>query len=109
MNRRQLLKVFGGVALGTIVPKVALAKNPLKFPLNSVPDLGTKLDKTRASKVRKVAEYVITRDNQPELISYQLIPKRGKRSYQGAKAIMTFLALMLDRLLLDNSTICILH
>ncbi len=52
-----------------IIPVRVVGK--LQEPLLSFPDEGTSLDPKKAEKVRKVAEYVVTKHKQPGLIQYE--------------------------------------
>lgn len=120
MDRRQFLEALGIAALGVVIPGLASAeplRHPLMFELTSIPDVGTTLDGTKAEKARKLAFYVITRDRQRGLLSYnpthggtvdyeaelverELVPGAGKiithddtiqrkdGDYQGVQAVM---------------------
>ena len=89
MNRRNFLKLSAiGAALG-YRPIRALAYNPLKFPLVSIPDEVTTLDEAKAAKARKLAEYVITKDEKrPGLISHNPNATNGRRDYQSVEAVI---------------------
>ncbi len=69
-NRRDFFKALGTGAVALAVPIFAYAQNPLEYPLTSRPDVGTELDEQMAAKVRNVAEYVITRNNQKGLLHF---------------------------------------
>jgi hypothetical protein len=89
MNRKDFLKVLGTGIVALAVPSIALGKNDINYPLTSTPDLGTQLDETKALKARKLAKYVILKDNQNGLLSYNPNHGGGKRSYQGVEAVMS--------------------
>lgn len=87
MNRRDFLKALGTGVVALAVPRFAYAQNPLKYPLTSRPDVGTELDEQMATKARKVAEYVITKDNQKGLLHFN--PEHGiGNDYQSVQAVM---------------------
>jgi len=87
MNRRNFLKLGAMTLAGAALPKYSSAEQ-LKYPLTSVPDKGTNLDESKAAKARKLVEYVITRDKQPGLLSYNPNSTGGSRDYQGVQAVM---------------------
>ena len=87
MNRRNFLRLGAMTLAGVAVPKYSSAEQ-LEYPLTSVPDEGTNLDESQAAKARKLAEYVITRDKQPGLLSYDTNSTRGSVDYQSVQAVM---------------------
>jgi len=87
MNRRDFLKVLRTGTVALAVPGFAYAENPLEYPLTSRPDVGTKFNKQMAAKARKVARYIITKDDQKGLLHFD--PKhRIGNDYQGVQAVM---------------------
>ena len=88
MNRRDFLKALGMGSAVLAVPKFAYAQNPLQYPLTSRADLGTELDERSAAKARKVAEYVITRNKQKGLLSYNPNLDPPQEDYQRVEAVM---------------------
>ena len=88
MYRRDFLK-FGSMALvSAAIPKNSWSYNPLKYALTSVPDEGTTLDELNALKARKVAEYVITKNNHPGLLSHNPNLDPPQEGYQKVEAVM---------------------
>lgn len=89
MNRRNFLKL--GIVGAALAYKSirALAHNPLKYPLVSIPDEGTTLDEAKAAKARKLAEYVITKDEKRSgLISHNPNAKNGMGDYQNVGVVI---------------------
>ena len=89
MNRRYFLKLAAlGAALG-FRPTRTLAYNPLKYPLVSIPDEVTTLDVAKAAKARKLAEYVITKDEKRQgIISHKPYATSGRKDYQSVEAVI---------------------
>lgn len=78
-----------GISLYSLVlSDAALADESLRFPLTSTADVDTTLDREKAARARKLAEYVITRDKQRELLLYHPDNTGGNPDYQGVQAVI---------------------
>lgn len=92
MNRRSFLKFLKLGAVGAVLgykPIRALAHNPLKYPLVSVSDKDTTLDEAKAVKARKLAGYIITKDEKrPGLISHNPYANSSRKDYQAVEVVI---------------------
>ena len=92
MNKRNLAGAFGAVlAAGIVSASSAQAQERQsmpRYPLTSTPDSGTVLNPELAARVRRLAEYVMTRSNQPGLLSYNLNTADPLSDYETVRAQM---------------------
>lgn len=87
MNPRNFLNILRVSAAALAVYVSAYAQNPLLFPLTSKSYEGIEFNEQIAAKAVKAAEYVITRDKQKGLLSFN--PKYRIGGYdQGVQAEM---------------------
>jgi len=82
-----LLKTAGVGLLGLVLQNSMPAQNTIRYPLTSKPNGVTEIDQARASKARKLAEYVITKDKHPGIIYHEDIPTTNP-NYQIVEASM---------------------
>ncbi len=87
MKPRNFLNALSVGAAALTVYVSAYAQNPLLFPLTSKSYEGAEFNEQIAAKARKAAEYVITRDKQKGLLSFDSDYKIGRYG-QGVKAEM---------------------
>ena len=91
LGRRKFLELgtmtLAGLAAGAAIPRYSEAEQ-IRYPLKSVSDEGTVLDESKAAKARRVAEYVITKDKHPGLISYNANVDPPQENYQRVQAVM---------------------
>jgi hypothetical protein len=90
LDRRDFVGSLGAIILGSkLMHNSGQTQQPLlQYPLISTPDLDTTLNPEMAAKARKLAEYIITRPNQPGLLSYNSNPTGPRADRQIVEAVM---------------------